>query len=103
MNIKKTCLNIEYDRYIESIGTLDVLFKVRVKGRRRYPVYCFGYSNNEDVLPLKNKTPFEVAIYECDSSIEYMSFFVEDEKLITGAVGKGKCQSAIYRQDFAQG
>jgi len=68
-------LNIEYIRHIEGMGEGLVLFKVFAKNKRVGQNYHLFYEN-------KKKPPFDVAINPDNDAIEYISFFVQDEKIV---------------------
>ena len=70
-----------YNRIIESMGDLFVFFEVQNKDKNEAYNNHFCYSNNENKSSREAKTPLDLAIYPKNSQIEYISFFVEDEKL----------------------
>ena len=72
---------INYSREIESMGNLIVLFRARIKNRHWEANNHYMYVNNENKSSHEAKNPLDLAIYPSSSSIEYVSFFVEDEML----------------------
>ncbi|MBC2250449.1 hypothetical protein HCB49_10660 [Listeria sp. FSL L7-0123] len=74
VDIKKCNLDFRYERSIESMGTGLILFKIRVKEKNIGHNYHLFYENGK-------KPPLDVAINPKKGTIEYISFFLQDEKL----------------------
>lgn len=76
MIVKKyTCCKDEYFRSMESMGIGLVLFKLQRKNKRVSQNYHFFYENGK-------KPPLDVAVCPKDGTLEYISFFWQDEKVI---------------------
>jgi hypothetical protein len=75
--IKDTDLCVEYRRDIEGMGKGLVLFKISTKLKNHGYNYHIFYHNGL-------KPPFDIAINPCTNIIEYISFFLQDEKVIKG-------------------
>ena len=74
MKIKETDFKISYSRNIESMGKGLVLFKVKADKKAIGQNYHYFYED-------KKKPPLDIAINPKNNLIEYVSFFVQDEKI----------------------
>ncbi len=72
MIIEKIFSNKKYTRKIESMGNGLVLFKVEVGDKKIGQKYHLFYADGF-------KPPFDIAINPCDGTIEYVSYFAQDE------------------------
>ena len=72
---------ITYIRNIESEGKLLVFFKIQNRKKFLGPNNHYMCKNNENKTSREAKTPLDLAICSQSSEIEYISFFIEDEKL----------------------
>lgn len=64
--------NRKYVRKVEGMGKGLVLFKVEVVDKKIGQNYHLFYADNL-------KPPMDIAINPCDGTIEYISYFVQDE------------------------
>lgn len=74
MKIEKINLDIKYSRNIEGMGEGLVLLKVKVDKKFIGQNFHYFYENNK-------KPPLDIAINPKKNTIEYLSLFVQDEKL----------------------
>ena len=74
MKIKESDLEVSYTRYIESMGKVLVLFKLKADEKAIGQNYHYFYED-------KKKPPLDIAINPKNMMIEYISFFVQDEKI----------------------
>ncbi|MCM1113248.1 MAG: hypothetical protein NC399_08360 [Muribaculum sp.] len=66
---------IEYSRNIEGMGDELILFKIKAVNR-------YGGQNYHLFFEDKRKPPLDIAINPNSGTIEYFSFFTQDEKII---------------------
>lgn len=74
MKIKISEIRINYTRYIEGMGKGLVLFKVKAEKKAIGQNYHYFYED-------KKKPPLDIAVNPRNNMIEYISFFVQDEKI----------------------
>ncbi len=75
MKIENILISKEYFRIIEGMGEGLVLFKVIAKNKRAGQNYHIFFED-------KRKPPLDIAINPKDGTLEYVSFFAQDENII---------------------
>jgi len=70
---------MEYERNIESMGNGLVMFDISLKIKSNRYNYHIFYENGR-------KPPFDIAINPITNIIEYVNFFLQDEKIITDKI-----------------
>lgn len=72
MIIDTISINKSYIRKIQGMGNGLVLFNIEVANKRIGQNYHLFYADNR-------KPPLDIAINPCDGTIEYISYFAQDE------------------------
>lgn len=79
LKIKLHRQSIEYERKIESMGEGLALLRITAKSKRVGQNHHLLYKNDR-------KPPFDVALNPEHNTIEYISFFLQDEKIKIGEI-----------------
>lgn len=97
MKLKKLYSEKKYDRKIEGMGKGLVLFEISAVDKRVGQNYHLFYEN-------KRKPPLDIAINPEDGTIEYISYFIQDEiKNNTSSIPVIETEDtgiSIYDSDF---
>lgn len=97
MKLEKIFSNKKYIRKIESMGVGLVLFEVAAIDKRIGQNYHLFYED-------KRKPPLDIAINPNDGTIEYISYFVQDEMInrtdVTPKIINDDMRISIYHNGF---